>query len=72
MAASVVGMTTIARWGRNNWCFYWGDKAYGPMCFETREAAESFLAFVADRTGLDPRYQTDDVLERMADEWTAN
>lgn len=46
----------------------WNDEPYGPV-FRCFSEADKFVAFVGNRTGLDPRHQSTDRLEILAAEF---
>mgnify|MGYP003622715244 CR=1 FL=1 len=50
-------------------CFFSHGIHYGDVAFENWADGESFLEFVANRTGLDPIYQTPASLMRLASMW---
>lgn len=43
-------------------------KLFGPE-FADQQDVEDFIKYVIDRTGLDPRQQSDEWLERTAEAW---
>lgn len=46
----------------------WNFKPYGPT-FPSHEKADEFIQFVGNKTGLDPKHQSEERLELLAAEF---